>query len=287
VSARVRVRHFTDPGCPYAFSAERQRLRLLWRFGDQFALELHMVVLLSRSVHDDELAARTARHFRRVQERYGMPIDWTQRRYVAATVHACRAIVAVRLRWPEAEDAMLRHLRVLGMGGMLLDDSDTFEIAAERAGLPVRELAAFAAEPEVQAALEADMADARRPSPAALAQDDRLGGPEEERRYTCPSYELERIGPPPAGARDVPRLDLPGFRPIEAYVAALANLAPDLVARDDPASVLDVLAWAPYPLATAEVAAVCDSDVPDVRLELARSGASFEPVGGDGYWRLP
>jgi hypothetical protein len=51
--------------------------------------------------------------------------------------------------------------------------------------------------------------------------------------------------------------------------------------------VLDVLAWAPYPLATAEVAAVCDSDVPDVRLELARSGASFEPVGGDGYWRLP
>ncbi len=44
-----------------------------------------------------------------------------------------------------------------------------------------------------------------------------------------------------------------------------------------------MLAWAGIPLATAEVAAVCDREIPDVRAELART-ARFEPVGGDGYW---
>ena len=279
----VRIRHFTDPGCPYAFSAERQRLRLLWLFGDQIAWELRMVGLSADARYDRDMG-RLAAGFRRLYDRYGMPIDWSERRYSHATVHACRAVVAVRLRWPHAEDAMLRHLRVLTMGGMYLDDSDTLEIAAERAGLPVEELAAYAAEPEVQAALDADMAAARRPSPAALAQPDRLGGPADARRYTCPSYEMERVGQPTDTAPEVPRLDLPGFRPIEAYVAALANLAPDLDRREDPQDVAQVLAWAPYPLATAEIAAVCEREIPDVRLELARSGARFEPVAGDGYW---
>jgi predicted DsbA family dithiol-disulfide isomerase len=281
--SRVRLRHFTDPGCPYAFSAERQRMRLGWLFGDQIAWELHMVVLSTEPNYDFDMA-RLSENFRRLAHEYGMPIDWRERRYAAATVHACRAVVAVRLRWPEAEDAYLRELRVLAMAGELLDDSDTLEIAAERAGLPVRELSEFAATPEVQAALAGDMAAARSPSPAARAQDDRLGGPPEERRYTCPSYEIERVGPPADGTPDIARLDLPGFRPIEAYLAALANVAPELERRDDPDSPLEVLDWAPYPLATAEVAAVCDAGVDDVRAALARSGVAFTPVGADGYW---
>jgi predicted DsbA family dithiol-disulfide isomerase len=279
----IRIRHFTDPGCPYAFTAERQRMRLLWLFGDQLGWELHMVVLSTEPDPEADMA-RLAKGFRRLAQQYGMPIDWRERRYAAATVHACRAVVAVRLRWPEAQDAYLRHLRVLAMAGELLDDSDTLEIAAERSGLPVKELAAFAAEPAVAAVLAEDMAAARSPSPAARAQDDRLGGPPEERRYTCPSYEIVREGPPADGTPDIPRLDLPGFRPIEAYLAALANVAPHLVRRDDPESPLEVLDWAPYPLATAEIAAVCDAELDDVRAELARSGAVFAPVGGDGYW---
>ena len=47
---------------------------------------------------------------------------------------------------------------MLAHAGEMLDDSDTLEIAAERAGLPVAELAAFCAEPEVEAALRADLA---------------------------------------------------------------------------------------------------------------------------------
>jgi 2-hydroxychromene-2-carboxylate isomerase len=280
----ARLRHFTDPGCPFAFSAERQRMRLRWLFGDQLAWETHMVVLSEEASYDEALAERLASGMHRLAREYGMPIDWSPRRHTAPTVHACRAVVAVRLRWPEAEDAFLRHLRVLGMGGELLDDSDTLEIAAERAGLPVAELAAFAAEPEVQAALEADMEVARRPSAAAEAMDERLGGPADERRYTCPSYEIERIAAADGNGGGASRIDLPGFRPFEAYLTALANVAPELERRDDPAGPLAVLDWAPYPLATAEIAMVCDADVDDVRAELARSGARFEPVGGDGYW---
>jgi 2-hydroxychromene-2-carboxylate isomerase len=277
---RILVRHFTDPSCPWAYSAERQRHRLHWLFGDQLEWELHMVVLSTEADYDDARIARQTTGLRRLQERFGMPIDWRPRVHVAPSVHACRAVVAVRQRWPEAEELMLRELRVLAMAGELLDDSDTLEIAAERAGLSVAELAAYAAEPQVQAELEADMAQARRPSPAALAQPDRMS----DGRYTCPSYELIRRGPPADGAPDIPRLDLPGFRPIAAYEAALANLAPDLERRADPESVREVVEWAPYPLATAEIAAVCDREIPEVRAELARSRATFVPVGGDGFW---
>ena len=66
---------------------------------------------------------------------------------------------------------------------------------------------------------------------------------------------------------------------VERAETALA----DLVRRAAPSSVSEVLEWAGMPLATAEVAAVCDRDIADVRPELARV-ASFEPVGGDGYW---
>jgi hypothetical protein len=119
--------------------------------------------------------------------------------------------------------------------------------------------------------------------PAARVLDDKLANWSGGRRYTCPSYELVRATPPPADWPTARRVDLPGFRPVEAYEAAIANLAPELTRRPDPVSVEEVLAWAGMPLATAEVAAVCDREIADVRGELARA-ARFEPIGIDGYW---
>jgi predicted DsbA family dithiol-disulfide isomerase len=278
----ILIRHYTDPSCPWAFSAERQRLRLLWLYGEQIEWELHMVVL-SETAPEDFPPERLSAAYRRLATMYGMPIDWRARVRVAPSIHACRAVVAVRLRWPDREATMLRRLRVLNFAGELLDDSDTLELAAEQAGLPVVELARWADAPEVEAALRADMKAARSPSPASRAQDYKLGGPEEERRYTCPSYELVRSTPPPPEWPTAQRVDLPGYRPIEAYETAIANLAPELTRRPDPVSVEEVLEWAGVPLATAEVAAVCDRDIADVRGELARA-ASFQPVGMDGYW---
>jgi hypothetical protein len=126
----VPVRYFTDPACP----PDPQRMRLRWLYGDQIAWELRMIVV-------------------RPQRGPG----WPRERGSDATIHACRAVVAVRLRWPDRQEAILRHLQVLAQAGEPLDDSDTLEIAAEQAGLPVAELAAYCAEPEVEAALRADM----------------------------------------------------------------------------------------------------------------------------------
>jgi predicted DsbA family dithiol-disulfide isomerase len=283
-AAPVLIRHYTDPSCPWAFSAERQRLRLLWLYGEQIDWELHVVVL-SEEAGEDYSPERLSGAYRELALRYGMPIDWSERVRVAPSIHACRAVVATRLRWPGHEAAMLRRLRVLNFAGELLDDSDTLELAAGQAGLPVDELAEWAAAPEVEAALRADMEASRSPSPASRAQDYKLGGPEEERRYTCPSYELLRATDPPADWPTARRVDLPGFRPVEAYEAAIANLAPELTRRPDPEAADEVLGWAGMPLATVEVAAVMDRDAADVRGELARA-ASFEPVGVDGYWSL-
>ncbi|HEX4691798.1 MAG TPA: hypothetical protein VH276_13975, partial [Solirubrobacteraceae bacterium] len=220
--------------------AEPRRLKLLWTYGDQLEWE---PVLAARSTERDQNgldAGRQAAWLRRVRRDSGMPIVAQQRRYAAPTVHACRAVVAVRERWPERAEAFLRHLRVLIMGGEMADDSDAFEIAAERAGLPVRELAAYAGTPEVEAALQADARAARG------------------RR--CPSLVVAATG-------------------AELTDEALEPLVP----RADPADVAEVLAWAPYPLATVEVAAICRRAV---REELESSGARFEAVDGDGYWSL-
>jgi predicted DsbA family dithiol-disulfide isomerase len=280
--APVLIRHFTDPSCPFAFSAERQRLRLLWLYGDQIDWELHMVVLHEERPGDDHAPEHTAATRREVQLRYGMPIDWRPVE-TGASLPACRAVVATRLRAPDAEEAILRRLRVLNFSAFDLDDPAVIYRAAGESLIEPGELRVWLERPDVEEALREDMAAARSPSPASRAQDYKLGGPPEERRYTCPSYELIRATDPPADWPTAGRVDLPGFRPVEAYEAAIANLAPELTRRPDPGSVEDVLAWAGMPIATAEVAAVCDRDIADVRTELSRV-AQYLPVGGDGYW---
>jgi predicted DsbA family dithiol-disulfide isomerase len=280
----VRIRHFTDPSCPFAFSAERQRLRLDWLYGDQLSWTTHVVVLTETP--PTELSAEQLAEGRRsLHRRYGMPMAWTPPPAPAASVDACRAVVAAREHAPEGCNRLLRRLRVLTFAGHALDDPATIARAAAEAGIDAGRLEAWMREPEVETALRDDMRAARSPSPASRAQDYKLGGPADERRYTCPSYELERVAPPPEEWPTAGRVDLPGFRPVEAYEAAIANLAPELERRPDPDGVEEVLAWAGMPLATAELAMVCDREIPDVRDELARV-ARFEPVGGDGYWSL-
>jgi predicted DsbA family dithiol-disulfide isomerase len=278
----VRIRHFTDPSCPFAFSAERQRLRLHWLYGDQIAWTTHLVGL-AEEPNPDFTPEKLAESRKKLHQSYGMPMAWSPAPAVAASLPACRAVVAARQHAGDRCGALLRRLRVLNFAGMRLDDPDVIARAAGEAGIDAAELERWTAEPETEAALRADMRAARSPSPASRAQDYKLGGPREERRYTCPSYELERTGPAPEDWPTAERVDLPGYRPVEAYETAIANLAPELERRPDPESVEDVLAWAGMPLATAEVAMVADRDVDDVREELSHV-AHFEPVGGDGYW---
>lgn len=282
---RVRIRHFTDPVCPFAFSAERQRHRIRWLYGDQLQWSTHMVVL-SETPPEKFTPERIAESRRDLHARYGMPMAWTPPPPNVASVLACRAVVAARERSEDRCSPLLRRLRVLGFAGLPLDDPAVIARAAREAGIDPDELQRWTATPEIEAALRADMRAARSPSPASRAQDYKLGGPPEERRYTCPSYEIERLSPPPPDWPTAHRVDLPGFRPMEAFEAAIANLAPELTRRPDPESPEEVLAWAGIPLATAEVAMVWNRSLADTRDALWHV-AEFTPVGGDGYWSLP
>ena len=161
-----------------------------------------------------------------------MPIDWRPVE-VSASLPACRAVVATRLHAPDREAALLRRLRVLQFSALDIDDPAVIERAASEALIEPAELRAWTADPEVEPVLEADKRASRSPSPASRAQDYKLGGPEEERRYTCPSYELIRVTEPPVDWPTASRVDLPGYRPIEAYETALANIGPELVRRPD------------------------------------------------------
>ena len=262
----VDVELFTDPACPFAFSAEPARWRLRWHYGDGLRWRTTMIVLTREPGEAEKLADGAPG----LQRRYGMPIDPRPYERPASSEPACRAFVAARLHAPDRAEALLRRLRVRVMLGGLLDDPALIDGAAADAGLDPSALAGWAATDEVAAALEADAAAARDPLPAARALDHKLGGPRAQRRYTAPSYVIGGLA-------------VPGFNPVETYEAAVANAAPDLERRPRPESVEELLRWAGEPLATAEVALVMARSLDAAREEL-RQTARFEPAGADGYW---
>jgi predicted DsbA family dithiol-disulfide isomerase len=266
--AALRITEFTDPACPFAFSAEPARLRLLWLYGDAIEWRPRMVVL---SESPDDYVKRGFTPERQVaalemiRDRYGMPIDTRRRRRMMATVHACRAVVAVRLHAPEHERALLRRLRIHAMAGDLIDEPSVIAQCAREAAIEPMLPVALSRDPAVEAALRADMTAARAPSVASLALEHKLAPAAQlGYRYTCPSYEIERTG-----GNGWPRFDAPGFQPVEVYETAIANLAPELDRRGVPDSVEQVLEWAGEPLAAAEVAAICEIERDEAEAELA------------------
>lgn len=154
-----------------------------------------------------------------------------------------------------------------------VDDPALLEAAAADAGLDPGELHRWTAAEAVGEALEADVGAARDPSPAARALDHKLGGPDDARRYTAPSYVIDGVA-------------IPGFNPVETYETAIANRDPALHRRPRPADVAELLAWAGEPLATAEVALVMQVEIEAARRALRAAGASWHPAGADGYWTL-
>ncbi len=220
-----------------------------------------------------------SRAFGQIARDHGMPIDTRVRPRMAATVPACRAVVAARLNAPGRAPALLRHLRVRHFRGELLDLPETIAAAAADAGIDAGELAAWTGQEETARALAADMAAARDPSPAARVLDARLADWPGGRRYTCPSYEMERIA-------DGARISAPGFQPYAVYDVAMANLAPGIRRADPPVSAEEVLRRADAPLATKEVAVLCDIPLEAAREELGRI-AHEDRIGDDGLWSLP
>jgi predicted DsbA family dithiol-disulfide isomerase len=280
--ADVCITEFTDPGCPWAWSAEPFRRRLSWLYGDRLEWRSRMVVLAERPEEYLEKGftpERQAQAFAKIAREHEMPIDTSERPRMASTAPACRAVVAARLHAPAAMRALLRRLRVRHFAGDLLDEPDTVDSAAGEAGLDVELLRGWMAGDDVERALREDMAAAREPMPAARVLDAKLANWSGGRRYTCPSYEIVRVS-------DGVRIAVPGFQPFGVYDVITANLVPGLDRRKPPSSVGEVLAWTGTPLASKEVAVVCDISLPEAREQLGRV-ADERHLGFDGLWTLP
>ena len=216
--------------------------------------------------------------FKKIAREHGMPIDSSVRPRMAATIDACRAVVAARVHAPDKERHLLRWLRIRHFSGQLLDEPATIEGAARDSGVDPSELAEWMADPEVADLLAQDIAASRRPMPAARALDDRLANWSGGRRYTCPSYEITRL-------EDEVTVSVPGFQPFAAYDVLLANLVPAGDRHDAPDDVAAVLEWAAVPLASQEVATVCEIDLAEARERLG-SVAEEHHIGADGIWSL-
>ncbi|QEC47106.1 hypothetical protein FSW04_05550 [Baekduia soli] len=279
--ADVCITEYTDPGCPWAYSAEPFRRRLSWLYGDALEWRVRMVGLAASPEEYAEKGftpARQAAAFRTISREHRMPIDTRERERMAATIPACRAVIAARLHAPEATRALLRRLRIRNFSGELLDTPQTIAGAAADAGLDPAQLQAWAEGDDVTAALEEDMAASRAPLPAARILDDKLANWSGGRRYTCPSYEIVRIS-------DGVKIAVPGFQPFAVYDVITANLVPGLERREPASAAEEVLAWTGTPLATQEVAVVRDISFDEAHEELSRV-ADLRPLGYDGFWTL-
>jgi predicted DsbA family dithiol-disulfide isomerase len=276
----VRITEFTDPACPWAYSAEPFRHRIDWLYEGRIEWEPRMVVLADTREEQEQkfTPERLAESVRKIAAEHLMPIDTRIKPYVPASRSACRLVVAARVHADRRTvRRALRSLRIRNFRGQLIDDPEMIRGAAADAGIG-DELEAWLADPEVERELDEDAALARRPMPAARVLDHKLANWSGGRRYTCPSYEVTRL-------EDGVTISIPGFQPFAVYDAILANLVPGLDRREPPGSAAEVLHWRGFPLSTQEVATVLDVSFDQAREDLGRI-ATQDYVGADGFWHL-
>jgi protein-disulfide isomerase-like protein with CxxC motif len=289
----ITVLHFTDPGCPWAYSARPAHARLRWRFGDQLDWRL-VLIGLSESAeqyrargYTPERAARGQRVFR---QRFGMPFALAVKPRVAGTSRACRAIIAARELDPSLGEAALRALQLLQFttAGVLDEDEDLRRALATVPELDADAVVSRIDAPAIVAAYEADRTLARSAEGSPTHAQERSSTSDGPVRYTAPSLVFEHA--------DGRRIEAGGFQPFEAYDLVLANLDPTLDRRPPPDDPLPLLEAFPDGLTTAEIAAVMrptdlvDADQPAVEDELLALAAAGrivrDPVGNDAFWRL-
>ena len=286
----IEALHFSDPGCPWAWSASPALAVLQWRYGDQLDWRHVMIGLTERGAeyerrgYTGEGMARGYRSFRR----RGMPFATTPREKPHGTWPMCRAVVAARLTEPEREWSVFRALQVAQFTTTLdLETEEGIRAALERVpGIDADRLIEAAGSPGTEAAFAADRAESRSAAGSATEfQGKSATTPDGEVRYTAPSLVF--------AAEDGRRLEAGGFQSTEAYDVVIANLAPTRRRRAPAEDVAEVLAAFPDGVSTAEVAAVMapSNEPPDLGaaedelIALAAAGhARRVDVGHDALW---
>jgi 2-hydroxychromene-2-carboxylate isomerase len=289
--AEIVVTHFSDPGCPFAYSATPDLAVLHWRYGEQLDWRLVTIGLTEdpkRYVEAGYTPTRMTVGTRQRFGRFGMPFTSEPRARLAGTGRACRAIVAARRLHPGREEQVLRALQFGWFTTTLvLDEDAAIARALERvAGIDAAAVVAAIDDEQTLAAYEDDKAQTRSAegSPTELQGKARqTDGPV---RYSAPSLVFH-------GA-DGRRLEAGGFQSIEAYDVLVANLDPTLERRDPPVHALEALRRFPGGLVTQELAAImAPNNTPPDRdaaerdlIELLGEGAvRREALADDALWR--
>ena len=262
-SPKLAVTHFTDPGCPWAYSASPALAVLRWRYGAQLSWRLVTIGLTEQAeqyVRRGYTPAGSARGLQRFR-RYGMPLAPDPKARVSATAPMCRAIHAARLQSPGREEAVFRALQFAHFTTTLvLDEPESIRTALSGVrGVDADAVVAALFDEAVTAAYEADRAEARTAAGTPTEFQGKHAQTDGPVRYTAPSLIFER-------ASDGARLQAGGFQPVEAYDVLIANLDSALDRAAPPEGPLPALAAEPDGLTTAEVAAIltAGNDAPDV-----------------------
>lgn len=265
--ARISVTHFSDPGCPWAYSASPAFAVLRWRYGSQLDWRLVTIGLAEDPDRYVQLGYTPARmtvgnmRFRR----YGMPFLSEPRARVAATGRACRAIVATRLLDPPREGDVFRALQ-LGWftTTLVLDEDKDIARALERvSGLDVKAVVAAIDDERTIAAYESDKQETRTAEGSPTDFQGKARNTDGLVRYSAPSIRFD--GP------DGRRLEAGGFQKVEAYDVLIANLDPGLEREAPAAEPLEALTRFPGGLVTQEVAAI-----------MAHNNEEPDPVAAEG-----
>jgi 2-hydroxychromene-2-carboxylate isomerase len=282
---------YNDPACPWGYSANPALSVLRWRYRDQLAWRLVLIVLREGPIEtpaNGYSPARQARGAAIFRERYGMPVGAEPRARLVATDRVCRALVATRLAYPGREIAAMRALQLSWFNTTdLLDENEPIERALARVeGIDARAVVAAMDSPEVSAAYEADKAESRSAAGGPTEFQGKAATDGELVRYTAPSLVFELDGR---------RLEGGGFQPVEAYDVLIANLDPTLERTPPPEGPLPLLEYFSDGLATQEVAVLLAANLamPDragaeeALIDLASEGAiTREALGNDALWRV-
>ena len=289
---RIVAWHFTDPGCPWAYSSRPAIARLRWRFGDQLDWRLVLIGLSEDGRRYEErgyTAARMAAGWGTFEQRFGMPFAPAVKPAVAGTSRACRAVIAAREESPALGYAALRALQIMQFTTTdLLDDDEALRRALEKVdGLDAAAAVARIDDPAIVALYEEDKARSRSAAGRPTHVQNRHAESDGPVRYTAPSVVFE--------LPDGRWLEVGGFQPFESYDNALANLEPSLERRPAPERAAEVVLAYPIGLTTAEVAAIMrgsdlhDADLPATEHELIAAVGEGELVaevaGSDAVWR--
>src|SRR4051794_14695235 len=225
----IDITHYSDPGCPWAWSASPALSVLQWRYGDQLAWRHVMIGLTeSGSVYEFRgyTPARSARGYRSFRHR-GMPFATEPRERPHATWPMCRVVVAARRLAPERQWGVFRALQLAQFTTTLtLDEPAGLEAALEwLPGIDAKRLVAASLEAETEELFAADRAETRSAAGRPIEFQGRSATtPEGEVRYTAPSVIFT--------ADDGSSLEAGGFQPVEAYDLCIANLDTSLTRRE-------------------------------------------------------